>query len=239
MTNWKKYILAAVIVTAAGFSYIKSSHRNIPADLRDAVADNGKFDISIPVFEKNSGNIPSPKAVAVNGSESEQNTPKFVMLETRIYRAIITDRERAERDVVKVRPLDKRESFNSYLDAKAAMDGWIAQTRFVLIAGPVYPDTGKIAKSFRRVANKSKDFADYTAKSLGYYGLGLYLEREVSRVAFEEWFEELERIYETSNRQEKDKILSDISALSWKHFDDIKQVPTVTDADEAGMLIGK
>jgi len=50
---------------AAGFGYIKSSHRNIPADLRDAVADNGKFDTSIPVFDKNSGNIPEPKAAAV------------------------------------------------------------------------------------------------------------------------------------------------------------------------------
>jgi len=67
MTNWKKYILAAVIVTAAGVGYIKSSHRNIPADLRDAVADNGKFDTSIPVFDKSSGNIPEPKAAAVKG----------------------------------------------------------------------------------------------------------------------------------------------------------------------------
>ena len=67
MTNWKKYILVAVIVTAAGFGYVKNSHRNIPADLRDAVADNGKFDTSIPVFEKNSGNIPEPEAAAVKG----------------------------------------------------------------------------------------------------------------------------------------------------------------------------
>ena len=40
MNNWEKYTLAAVIVTAAGFTYIKSSHRDIPSDLRDAVADN-------------------------------------------------------------------------------------------------------------------------------------------------------------------------------------------------------
>jgi len=38
MTNWKKYALVAVIVTAAGFVYTKSSHRNIPSDLKDAVA---------------------------------------------------------------------------------------------------------------------------------------------------------------------------------------------------------
>ena len=67
MINWKKYILVAVIVTAAGFGYINSSHRNIPADLRDAVADNGKFDTSLPVFDKSSGNIPEPKAAAVKG----------------------------------------------------------------------------------------------------------------------------------------------------------------------------
>ena len=65
MTNWKKISLVAVVVTAVGFGYIKSSHRNIPADLRDAVADNGKFDTSIPVFDKSSGNIPEPKATAV------------------------------------------------------------------------------------------------------------------------------------------------------------------------------
>lgn len=39
MNNWKKYALATVIVTVAGFAYIKSLHRNIPSDLRDAVAD--------------------------------------------------------------------------------------------------------------------------------------------------------------------------------------------------------
>jgi iron(II)-dependent oxidoreductase len=54
-------------VTAAGFGYIKSSHRNIPSDFRDAVADNGKFDTSIPVFDESSGNIPEPKAAAVKG----------------------------------------------------------------------------------------------------------------------------------------------------------------------------
>lgn len=67
MINRKKYILIAVVVTAAGFGYINSSHRNIPADLRDAVADNGRFDTSLPVFDKSSGNIPEPKAAAVKG----------------------------------------------------------------------------------------------------------------------------------------------------------------------------
>lgn len=67
MTNWRKYILAvAAVATAAGFGYIKSSHKNIPSDLRDAVADKG-FDTSIPSFEKGAGNIPEPKAEAVKG----------------------------------------------------------------------------------------------------------------------------------------------------------------------------
>ena len=68
MSNWKTYLLAAVMATAAGFGYIKSSHRNIPADLRDAVADNTKpqdFDTSLPVLKKDGSDIPEPKAVAV------------------------------------------------------------------------------------------------------------------------------------------------------------------------------
>ena len=67
MYSWRKYILAVVAVaTAAGFGYIKSSHRHIPADLRDAVADK-VFDTSIPSFEKNSDNISEPKVEAVDG----------------------------------------------------------------------------------------------------------------------------------------------------------------------------
>ena len=65
MTNWKIYTLVAVVATATGFGYIRSTHRNIPADLRDAVADDGQFDASHPVFDKNSGNIPEPKAEVV------------------------------------------------------------------------------------------------------------------------------------------------------------------------------
>ncbi|HAH32285.1 MAG TPA: hypothetical protein DCL44_08230 [Elusimicrobia bacterium] len=65
MTSWRKYVLAAVIVTVAGVAYIKSSHRNIPSNLRDAVADNTNFhdlDTAIPVIEKDNGTIPVPKA---------------------------------------------------------------------------------------------------------------------------------------------------------------------------------
>jgi len=75
MYSWRKYILAVVAVTtAAGFGYIKSSHRHIPADLRDAVADNG-FDTSIPSFEKNDGKIPDPKAAAVKGINKSSVEP--------------------------------------------------------------------------------------------------------------------------------------------------------------------
>ena len=65
MISWKKYVLASVIVTVAGFAYFKGPHRNIPLDLRDAVADNAKsqyFDTTIPVIEKDMGNIPVPNA---------------------------------------------------------------------------------------------------------------------------------------------------------------------------------
>jgi hypothetical protein len=64
MTSWKKYVLATVIVMTVGFVYVKNSHRNIPSDLRDAVADNGDFNTAIPVVKDN-GNIPTvpkPKA---------------------------------------------------------------------------------------------------------------------------------------------------------------------------------
>ena len=71
MSNWKKYTLAAGVVLVAGFAYINGTHRHIPADLRDAVADDKEFNTAIPVIEKGSGNIPEPKAAAV-----ETNTAK-------------------------------------------------------------------------------------------------------------------------------------------------------------------
>ncbi|HAT72532.1 MAG TPA: hypothetical protein DCS63_06930 [Elusimicrobia bacterium] len=61
MNNWKEYVFAAVIVTASGFAYVKDFHKDIPADLRDAVAGRGDFDTTIPAMEKDSGNIPVPK----------------------------------------------------------------------------------------------------------------------------------------------------------------------------------
>jgi len=57
MANSKKYMLAAVIVTAVGFAYTTSSRRNIPSDFRDSVFGElgGTSDAQVP--------IPSPSPV--------------------------------------------------------------------------------------------------------------------------------------------------------------------------------
>ena len=52
MTNRKKYALVSVIVIVAGCTHVKNSHRNIPADLGGAVADNGESDTAIAVLEE-------------------------------------------------------------------------------------------------------------------------------------------------------------------------------------------
>lgn len=59
----KGVILALLAVTAGVVAYTRP-HNAVLLDLRDAVADKG-FDTSIPSFEKGAGNIPEPKAVAV------------------------------------------------------------------------------------------------------------------------------------------------------------------------------
>lgn len=59
-------VVVLIAVTAGVFEYTRP-HNAMPSDLRDAVADNGKFDTSLPVFDKNSGNIPEPKAERVEG----------------------------------------------------------------------------------------------------------------------------------------------------------------------------
>ncbi len=64
MTSWKKYVLATVVVMVAGFAYVKNSHRNIPSDIRDAVADNADFNTTIPILKDN-GNIPVPNQPAI------------------------------------------------------------------------------------------------------------------------------------------------------------------------------
>ena len=62
----KIVVIALIAVTAGVFAYTRP-HNAMPSDLRDAVADNGEFNTSIPVFEKDSGNIPAPKAAPVEG----------------------------------------------------------------------------------------------------------------------------------------------------------------------------
>src|SRR3989339_1066176 len=69
MKNWKKYTLAVAIITVAGFAYVKNSQRNIPSDLRDAVADateSKDFDTAIPALEKVKVDVSAPKANVVN-----------------------------------------------------------------------------------------------------------------------------------------------------------------------------
>ncbi|HAF96339.1 MAG: hypothetical protein A2X34_05005 [Elusimicrobia bacterium GWC2_51_8] len=74
MTNWKKYTLVAVIVTAAVFAHIKNSYRGTPSDLRDAVADNAKPKGSntvisgIGALPKSTVAMPKPKALLSNAN---------------------------------------------------------------------------------------------------------------------------------------------------------------------------
>jgi hypothetical protein len=65
----KLVALGLIAVTAGVFAYTRPNTA-IPSDLRDAVADKG-FDTSIPSFEEDAGNIPVPKAEAVEGSVVE------------------------------------------------------------------------------------------------------------------------------------------------------------------------
>ena len=70
MKNWKKYTLAVAIITVAGFTYVKNSQKNIPSDLRDAVADVSEskdFNTNIPAIKNAKGNVPLPKPAADDG----------------------------------------------------------------------------------------------------------------------------------------------------------------------------
>ncbi|HAH32005.1 MAG TPA: hypothetical protein DCL44_06800 [Elusimicrobia bacterium] len=69
MNNWKQCTFTAVIVAAVGFFCVKGSHRSIPGDLRDAPADNAafqNFNTAISGVNKDTGNIPLPKAPVAN-----------------------------------------------------------------------------------------------------------------------------------------------------------------------------
>lgn len=61
----KAIVVSLMAVTAGVFLYTRP-HNAMPSDLRDAVADNREFDTAIPVFDKDSGDIPVPPAVAAN-----------------------------------------------------------------------------------------------------------------------------------------------------------------------------
>ena len=87
MNSWGKYTLVAVMVTVAGFTYIKSSHRNIPSDLRDAVADNAGFQdfdgkaagsISlIKAIKTDDSSVPAPEKVEVKPQASQNETSEI------------------------------------------------------------------------------------------------------------------------------------------------------------------
>lgn len=62
MTKLKAVACALVVLAAGWYGFARNSQGDIPTDLRDAVADNGEFSTSLPALDKNSGNIPAPKA---------------------------------------------------------------------------------------------------------------------------------------------------------------------------------
>lgn len=57
-------IVAALAAAAGAFAWTRPNYTP-PADLRDAVADSGEFNTSLPAINKNAGNIPEPGAAAV------------------------------------------------------------------------------------------------------------------------------------------------------------------------------
>jgi len=57
-----KIVVVALITITAGVFTFTGTKNSPPSDFRDAVADNKDFNTSIPVFEKDSGNIPVPVA---------------------------------------------------------------------------------------------------------------------------------------------------------------------------------
>ncbi|MDD5210686.1 MAG: hypothetical protein PHV36_14965 [Elusimicrobiales bacterium] len=62
-------ILTALMAVTAGVFVFGRPHYDRPADFRDAPADSDRFDTSIPVFAKDSGNIPEA-GVAVPGEKA-------------------------------------------------------------------------------------------------------------------------------------------------------------------------
>ena len=85
MTNWKKCVFAAVLVTAAGSVYLIDNHRSVPSDLRDAVADGsaleqleGSVSDAPVVFDGNTNKTAGPVVMgeASNNSVSKSENKK-------------------------------------------------------------------------------------------------------------------------------------------------------------------
>jgi len=94
MTNWKKYILAAVIVAAAVFAFNRNLYRSVPSDFRDAPRDTfavdslknstppgGAGETSIPEApnapQAYAGENDSPVVPPNNASEEDGISPKW------------------------------------------------------------------------------------------------------------------------------------------------------------------
>ena len=74
-------VIALIFVSAGVFGFSRTKNTP-PSDLRDAVASQD-FDITIPAFESNDGNIPVPKAAVIDTAKPSyvinENAPvKFV-----------------------------------------------------------------------------------------------------------------------------------------------------------------
>jgi len=82
----KMAVIAFVTITAGVFSFTRTKNAP-PSDLRDAVADNRGFDISIPAFDKGNGNLPVPKiAVAHEKTPATTNSEVKLILGNKMKR---------------------------------------------------------------------------------------------------------------------------------------------------------
>lgn len=212
MTTWKTIILCvAVVATAAGFGYVKSSHRHIPADLRDAVADKGKFDTSLPVFDKNSGKIPEPKVAAV-----EDTASKTAVVEDIVYPVLAARLAYAKKTGQKTAaecPQCVHKAWGLYIDAKARLDGWIAGATFELhrdgvIANPRY------RKAFYEFMHKGNLYFNYV-------GGPIPDDCIVSGINVEKWLKDIQQQYDGADDQKRAAIRQDINNLKWPFADEV------------------
>jgi len=233
MTNWKKYILVAVIVTAAGFGYIKSSHRNIPSDLRDAVADNGKFDTSIPVFDKDSGSIPEPTAVAVKGinegyvagnaPSAGAPTQPVGFYKNQVIAALVAERILAANGVHALTRLSTgggeimRDGEDKYRKVVRGAHGLI-DTIMMDVAGTATIMGGRIPKIFGEV---NQEFLDYVSRATP---IGFSASPRCSNISpkdYERGIMELRREYQHASEIGKKEMFQTISSMELKAFEEI------------------